>query len=43
MPKGQQRGNREKKKPKADKTKAPEPVSTFAQVMPGGKKKPGKK
>ena len=47
MPKGQQRGNREAKKPKQSKLKSPVPASPFAiaQVKPGApipekKKKP---
>lgn len=45
MAKGEQKSNREKKKPKADKAKLAVPVSTFSQVTSGAssKGKAGKK
>jgi hypothetical protein len=37
----EQRGNREKKKPKAEKAKLPAQVSPFARVPSAGSPKPG--
>lgn len=41
MAKGQQRSNREKKKPKADKKKAAPPASPFAAARAPGQSAPG--
>lgn len=41
MPKGQQRSNREKKKPKADKKKVAVAASPFASSRAPGKPVPG--
>ena len=43
MAKGQQRGNREKKKPKQEKPKPPAATSRFAAAPVVGAPQPGKK